>query len=137
VATRPASDSLRWNTLVPHELISVSATHGRITLRGEIPHQYRRQAAENAVRYLVGVKSLNNEITVTPPVVPGDVIGLIEKALVRNAEADARNIQVAADGGKVTLSGKVHSWAERAEVARAAWKAPGVHEVLNDLVVDA
>jgi osmotically-inducible protein OsmY len=61
----------------------------------------------------------------------------IEKVLVRNAETDAANIHVATDGGKVTLSGNVHSWSERDEVGRAAWAAPGVHQVQNDLIVAA
>jgi osmotically-inducible protein OsmY len=34
--------------------------------------------------------------------------------------------------GVVTLKGKVRSYAERAEVERAAWSAPGVTQV-NDL----
>jgi osmotically-inducible protein OsmY len=48
-----ASDSLRWNRLVPHELISVAAANGRLTLTGEVPYHY------NAVRTLVGVKDVN------------------------------------------------------------------------------
>jgi osmotically-inducible protein OsmY len=59
----------------------------------------------------------------------------IEKALVRNAETDARGIHVEAYDGKVTLRGRVHSWAERREASRAAWAAPGVHDVQNDLTV--
>jgi osmotically-inducible protein OsmY len=130
-----ASDSLRWNKLVPDELISIAAANGRLTLTGEVPYHYQREAAYNAVRTLVGVKDVNNHIRVKPVVTIGEVKAHIEKALVRGAETDAATIHVGTDGGKVTLSGNVRSWSESEEVARAAWAAPGVHEVQNDLIV--
>jgi osmotically-inducible protein OsmY len=130
-----ASDSLRWNKLVPHELISVTAANGRLSLTGEVPYHYQREAAYNAVRTLVGVKDVNNHIRVKPVVTIGEVKAHIEKALVRSAETDAANIHVGTDGGKVTLGGNVRSWSESEEVVRAAWAAPGVHEVQNDLIV--
>jgi osmotically-inducible protein OsmY len=132
-----ANDSLRWNKLVPDELISVAADNGRLTLRGEVPYHYQREAAYNAVRTLVGVRDVNNHIRVgvSPAVTIGEVKAQIEKALVRSAETDAADIRVSTDGGKVVLSGNVRSCSESEEVARAAWAAPGVHEVENDLVV--
>jgi osmotically-inducible protein OsmY len=132
-----ASDSMRWNSLVPDDLITVSVAKGRVTLTGEVPHQFQRDAAENAVRFLVGVNSVNNQIAITPPAISIQVNDLIEKALIRNAETDASKIHVDADGGKVTVSGTVHSWAECDAVIRAAWSAPGVHEVHDDLIIGA
>jgi osmotically-inducible protein OsmY len=130
-----ASDALRWNRLVPHELISVAAVRGRLTLTGDVPYHYQREAAYNAVRTLVGVKDVNNHVRIRPSITPGAVKSDIEKALVRSAEIDAGRIQVTTDGGTVTLSGNVHSCSERDEVGRAVWGAPGVQHVQNDLVV--
>jgi osmotically-inducible protein OsmY len=130
-----ASDALRWNRLVPHELISVAAVRGRLTLTGDVPYHYQREAVYNAVRTLVGVKDVNNHVRIRPSITPGAVKSDIEKALVRSAEIDAGRIQVTTDGGTVTLSGNVHSCSERDEVGRAVWGAPGVQHVQNDLVV--
>jgi osmotically-inducible protein OsmY len=68
-----ASDALRWNRLVPNELVSVSAVLGRLTLTGDVPYHYQREAAYNAVRTLVGVKDVNNHIRIKPSVTVGVV----------------------------------------------------------------
>jgi osmotically-inducible protein OsmY len=130
-----AKDALRWNASAPDERISVAADHGLLTLTGEVAYQFQRQAADQAVRFLVGVKGVNNHITIRPLVRTGEVKQQIEQALVRNAETDARNIRVEVYDGKVTLRGTVHSWGERHEASRAAWAAPGVHDVANELRV--
>jgi osmotically-inducible protein OsmY len=130
-----AKDALRWNTSVPHERISVTADNGLLTLTGEVAYQFQRVAAQEAVRFLVGMKGVSNQIRIVPSVRTGQVKEQIEQALVRNAETDARGIRVEAYDGKVILRGTVRSWAEHREVSRAAWAAPGVHDVENDLTV--
>jgi osmotically-inducible protein OsmY len=130
-----ATDALRWNASAPDERISVAAEHGLLTLTGEVAYQFQRQAADQAVRFLVGVKGVNNHIKIKPLVRTGEVKQQIEQALVRNAETDARNICVEVYDGKVTLRGTVHSWGERHEASRAAWAAPGVDDVANELRV--
>jgi osmotically-inducible protein OsmY len=83
----------------------------------------------------MGVKGVFNAIGVTPRASAIDVKVKIEDALKRNAEVDARRISVQAIDGKVTLTGNVRSWFEKQEAATAAWAAPGVKEVNNQIAV--
>jgi osmotically-inducible protein OsmY len=71
----------------------------------------------------------------TPRVSVSNVKEKIEAALTRNAEIDANRIRVTATDGKVTLSGAVRSWAERKDAERAAWAAPGVREVEDQITL--
>lgn len=59
----------------------------------------------------------------------------IDAALRRYAELDAQRVRVETHDGEVTLRGAVRSWPERQQVERAAWAAPGVSHVTNEIVV--
>lgn len=123
----------RWDISVPKDKITVTAAHGVLTLEGEVDWQYQRKAAQRAVEGLIGVKYVSNQVTIHPHVHSADIRNRIENAFKRSAEIDARNITIATDGSKVTLSGTVHSWAERREAESSAWSAPGVSSVQDDL----
>ena len=130
-----AERALEWNVLVPHEKIAVRVEKGHLKLLGKVEWQYQRQAAEDSVRDLLGVTGVSNQILVIPQFTPADVQARIESALKRQARREAHRIEVLVSGGDVTLRGKVHSWAERRAAEGAAWAAPGVRHVVNNVLV--
>lgn len=130
-----ALDALRWRTKVPAERVQVAVSHGFLTLSGAVDWWYQREAAETAVRGLQGVVAVLNELVIKPHAMPGDVKQRIESAFKRSAEIDAHKVKVEALDGKVVLTGRVRSWAERDEAETAAWAAPGVAKVDNRLSV--
>lgn len=129
--------ALEWDIAVPHEKIKARVDNGWVTLDGEVALQFQRAAAENAVRRLSGVRGVTNQILlqVRPSVQPAEVKDRIEAAFRRSADIDARGIQVDAKDSMITLRGKVRTWAERDEAERAAWAAPGVLAVKDELIV--
>jgi osmotically-inducible protein OsmY len=108
-----------------------------VTLTGQVEWDFQRRAAKRAVRYLRGVYSVSNRITLTPRVSAVDTEERIKSAILRNAQLDAKVIDVVVAGDRVTLSGTVGSWAERRQTDLAAWSSPHVSEVYNHIIVKA
>jgi osmotically-inducible protein OsmY len=126
---------LEWNVLVPHDRVKVQVEDGLVTLSGEVDWGYQKFAAEETVRSLMGVVWFSNQITIKPRVKPQDIKDKIVSAFQRNALLDSRRIKVETRGGWVILSGSVRTWGERAEAQWAAWAAPGVSEVENNIII--
>lgn len=128
--------ALEWDAFLDVDNIQVTVSKGWVTLQGEVEWQYQKEDAERVVRRLTGVKGVTNAITVKPKLSAHELKEKIEDALVRNAQIDAEHIRVETQGSKVILKGTVHSWAEREAAARAAWSAPGVTSVENQITVN-
>ncbi len=129
-----AITAMKWNYSVPED-VKVSVDKGWITLSGKADWDYERNAAKDSVSQLVGVRGVTNSISLVSKAQPTDIKTRIEAALRRSAEAEGRKITVSVDGDKVTLTGNVHSFSEVEDAKEAAWMAPGVMSVQNDLII--
>jgi osmotically-inducible protein OsmY len=132
---RDAAAAIKSQLPISADKIKVVVNNGWITLEGQVEWQYQRNTAENAVRRIKGAKGVNNNIWLKPVAEPSEIKRKIQEAFRRNAEVDSNRITVEADGSVVTLKGTVRSWMERDEAERAAWAAPGVTSVVDQIVV--
>ncbi len=128
---------LRWSVVIPHERITVMVEHGVVTLSGEVEWQYLKDRVETGIRQLSGVVGVINTIVIKPVVEPIDeseqLREKIKAALERQADVEADKVGISIDGGKVTISGLVRSWSERLAIENAAWSAPGVTQVIDQM----
>jgi len=117
------------------ENIKALVHEGRVALEGVVEWHYERERAERAVHDVPGVISVRNSIRLEPRVAPTEIKRQIEEAFRRSAAVDAQQLTVEAHGAEVTLRGEVRSWAERDQAQHAAWSAPGVRNVRNEIIV--
>ena len=130
-----AVSALQWTTFLPKDSIKIVVEAGWVTLTGEVNWEYQRQSAAAAVRYLLGVTGVSDQISIKPKVSAGAVKTDIEAALKRHAHADAQKISVSVSGADVTLSGRVPTWSERDMARNSAWGTPGVKNVVDNMTV--
>ena len=83
-----AATALKWNVSLAACEIQAVVRHGWIALTGQVQYGYQRITAENAVRSLMGVKGISNEIVIKPTVQLTDVKRKIEEALPRVTQVD-------------------------------------------------
>lgn len=128
-------NAIKWHSAVVDEKVQIKVEDGWVTLEGEAEWGFQKEAAESAVENLNGVKGVINNIKITARVEPKEVKKQIAAAFHRSATLDASNIIIDAIGDKVVLKGQVRSLAESNDAAKAAWAAPGVRSVDNQLHV--
>jgi osmotically-inducible protein OsmY len=128
--------ALMLNALVPSSVDAI-VDDGVVTLTGTAPYQYERGEAELVASNVSGVVRVDDEIELDGPSPKAeDVRHSIKEAFKRNAKLDAESLSVSSANGTVTLSGVVGSWSEHDAAVDAAWAAPGVRSVEDEIVVD-
>ncbi|CAD5265571.1 MULTISPECIES: BON domain-containing protein [unclassified Imperialibacter] len=131
------NNALKWHSALKNEQIEVKVDNGWVYLTGFTYWDYERRATANAVRNLIGVKGVTNNIMLKSQTIdPKQIKGKIAAAFHRSATVDSSNLHVNVSGNHVTLSGKVRSWAEKREAEKVAWSSPGVTRVDNEIEID-
>lgn len=128
--------ALKWHSALQEEKIKIKVEDGIVKLEGEVEWEYQRNNAKVAIENLTGVRSVINLITVKAKISPTDIQQKISAAFHRSATIDAEKIQSEVVGNKVTLRGKVRSFAEKEDAENAAWAAPGITSVENKLQIE-
>ncbi len=128
-------DALDHERGVPKGSVTPTVIGGNVRLAGHVRNPFQRDAAEFAVSRLDGVLAIENLIAISAEPIPSDVADRVNKAFKRNAIIDDSKIKVTNDGHTIYLTGDVGSYAAMRAALDTAWQAPGVDNVVNDLVI--
>jgi osmotically-inducible protein OsmY len=130
-------EALDRDRVVPMGSVTPTVTDGKVRLTGHVRNHFQRDAAELVVSRLDGVLAIENLVAISPEPIPTDIADRVNKAFKRNAIIDDSNITVTNDGHTIYLQGVVGSYAAMRAALDTAWQAPGVDNVVNDLVISA
>src|ERR1700690_4214396 len=115
---------------------------GTVTLMGQVVRPSLKSDAENAVKRIEGVESVENKIEVLPPSSMDDGLRLaLYRAiygyppLEKYALGVQKPIRIIVKNGQVTLEGVVDSEADKNLVTLLANSVPGIFSVPNNLQV--
>ena len=128
--------ALKSNWSVPNDKVTIKVEDGWVTLEGELPWNYQKEAAKNAINWLTGVKGVTNNIKIKSESHDSIEQKDVENAIRRIWSLDDLDIKVKVSGTTVTLTGTVNTWFQKEEAGRIAWKTPGIWHVKNELAVD-
>ena len=127
--------ALMLDSLVP-ETVEANVKDGFVSLTGVASWQYQREEAAFIAGNVLGVLGVDNDIYLeNPGPYAGDVKDSIKKALERDAKLDSDRVGVETVDGTAVLTGSVRSWAEHDSAVAAAWAAPGVTAVDDQLSI--
>ena len=123
-----------WDVSIPRDTIKVTVDKGWVTLTGEVDWNYQKDAASMDVRSLFGVVGVSIKSRSSQPSTLR-ISATTSCTRCRSWFFDPKTISVSAQGGKVRLTGTVHTWHDRQLAATTAWSAPGATAVENDIAV--
>jgi osmotically-inducible protein OsmY len=129
-------NALTANWSVPDNKVTVKVENGWVTLDGDLHWNYQKEAAKTAVKFLLGVKGVSNNIKIKSETHDEIEKKDVENALNRSWSLDDSDINVSVSGKTVTLTGTVNSWYQKEEAGRIAWNTPGIWFLNNELEVD-
>lgn len=132
-------DELDWEPRVDAAHIGVAVEDGVVTLSGHVESYASRNAAEEAVKMVHGVKAIAQEIEVR---LPGGKKSADDQIAKRAVDIIAWNywipndaIKVRVQDGMVTLSGDVDWHYQRTDAEEAVRKLSGIRGVINTIQV--
>ena len=130
-----ARNALGYLLPLSSENVKIAVHKGAVTLSGTVEWGFQKFEAQAVIGRLSGVTNVISHITVRPHADRLVVKEDIEAALLRQAQKESDGVTVSVSGSEVTLTGQVHSWAEKLAASSAAWCAPGVTHVRDSLVI--
>ncbi len=132
---REVINAFKWNWEIPNDVIKVKVENNWVTLEGELQWNYQRETAQKLVDNLLGVRGVNNKLTIRTELHDKIEKDLIVEAIERDWSINDDEISVTVLDKKVILTGLVHSIYQKHQVEKIVWSTPGVWFVENNLEV--
>ncbi|MBK8162913.1 MAG: BON domain-containing protein [Gammaproteobacteria bacterium] len=153
---QPAENSDAWlvakvkTTLLFHRNVStlteVSINNGAVTLRGDAGSQAEKDLTTEYAKDIDGVKSVNNEMTVSGTSVKKDatvgevvddasITALVKLTLLSHRSTSALHTKAVTNNGVVTLSGDARNAAEISLATKLVSDVKGVKDVKNHMSI--
>jgi osmotically-inducible protein OsmY len=134
-----AKDSYVFRTELKDDSINTISNDGVVTLTGTVSEESHKSLAQDTVAGLPGVKSVDNQLTLTgqqPPENSDGWIGMkVKSALFFNRNVSAVNTEVDVADGVVTLKGQADSQAQKDLTGEYAKDIDGVKGVNNQMSI--
>ena len=117
--------------------VAVSSREGTVTLRGSVGSFHQRQAAVKVARSVVGVRDVEDELSVDPRdrTEDDELRGLALQALMSNGRVPADRIEATVANGWLTLNGEVKHQSQSDAAFDAVRRLPGIGGITNRIVV--
>lgn len=121
--------------------IQVSSENGIVTFTGEVRDDAEKTRIQQLAKQLPGVRSVSNSITVvvtgapTNPATDSEISDKIRFTVKHDFSLsnEAKNININANDGTVTISGTVKNEMEKMKIESLARSIPGVKNINNKL----
>ena len=124
--------------------VSVKTVKGVITLHGKVASAEEQKAAEEIALTIEGQKQVVNQLTVVPAAErkmvdrqDDQLVTDVKQGLKKDASLKKTDIEVRAEKGIVTLTGKAPSLATSVRASEVARRVSGVRAVRNELAIPA
>jgi len=133
-----AKKSYVYRTYLKDDDIKIEAKDGVVTLSGAVAEESHKSLAEDTVKGLPGVKSVDNRLTVKaqpPAAMSDDWISAKVKAALLFHRSTSGKTQVFVKDGVVTLKGAASSKAQKDLSTEYARDVEGVKDVINEMTI--
>jgi hyperosmotically inducible periplasmic protein len=134
-----ASKSYVFKTYLKDDSIKTESRNGMVTLTGTVTQESDRRLAQDTVESLPGVKSVDNQLTVTGTIPPEHsdawISWKVKSALLFHRNVSASGTTVYVKDGIVTLQGEASSMAEKELTTEYARDVDNVKEVRNEMTI--
>jgi osmotically-inducible protein OsmY len=132
-------DEIKWEPALNASEIGVTVKNGIVTLSGQVDSFYKKTAAENAAKKVVGVKAVAEDIQVV--VSPSfqktdtDIAEAVLNSLKWHAAVQEEKIKIKVEDGIVRLEGEVEWEFQRSTAKSAIENISGVRAVINSITL--